>query len=153
MWRMSRSGRPPEAARSERREVIANNRASAEAVRREWLRTFLAHKTAPKGTAVFLAAPTAHVAETIADIGGNHLAADLLGGRYEAGTNQPTCDNTGELLVVMLREGNAGSNTGADHVTVLSAAIAPIPSAHRRDLLVTNDGAGIGHATSTTSPR
>ena len=29
-----------------------------------------------------------------------------------------TCDNTGELLVVKLREGNAGSNTGADHVTV-----------------------------------
>lgn len=24
-----------------------------------------------------------------------------------------TCDNTGELLVVLLREGNAGSNTGA----------------------------------------
>ena len=56
-----------------------------------------------------------------------------------------TCDNTGELLVVMLREGNAGSNTGADHVTVLDAAIAQIPAAHRRDLLVTIDGAGAGH--------
>lgn len=56
-----------------------------------------------------------------------------------------TCDNTGELLVVMLREGNAGSNTGADHVRVLDAAIAQIPPAHRRDLLVTIDGAGAGH--------
>jgi hypothetical protein len=56
-----------------------------------------------------------------------------------------TCDNTGELLVVMLREGNAGSNTGADHVKVLDAAIAQIPPAHRRDLLVTIDGAGAGH--------
>ena len=56
-----------------------------------------------------------------------------------------TCDNTGELLVVMLREGNAGSNTGADHVKVLDAAIAQIPAAHRRDLLVTIDGAGAGH--------
>jgi hypothetical protein len=55
------------------------------------------------------------------------------------------CDNTGELLVVMLREGNAGSNTGADHVQVLDAAIAQIPAAHRRDLLVTIDGAGAGH--------
>lgn len=56
-----------------------------------------------------------------------------------------TCDNTGELLVVMLREGNAGSNTGADHVKVLDAAIAQIPPAHRKDLLVTIDGAGAGH--------
>jgi hypothetical protein len=56
-----------------------------------------------------------------------------------------TCDNTGELLVVMLREGNAGSNTGADHVKVLDAAIAQIPARHRRDLLVTIDGAGAGH--------
>jgi len=56
-----------------------------------------------------------------------------------------TCDNTGELLVVMLREGNAGSNTGADHVKVLDAAIAQIPATFRRDLLVTIDGAGAGH--------
>jgi hypothetical protein len=56
-----------------------------------------------------------------------------------------TCDNTGELLVVMLREGNAGSNTGADHVQVLDAAIGQIPAQHRRDLLVTIDGAGAGH--------
>lgn len=55
------------------------------------------------------------------------------------------CDNTGELLVVMLRAGNAGSNTGADHVQVLDAAIAQIPAPYRRDLLVTIDGAGAGH--------
>ncbi|MGZ4618845.1 MAG: IS1380 family transposase, partial [Frankiaceae bacterium] len=56
-----------------------------------------------------------------------------------------TCDNTGDLLVVMLREGNAGSNTGADHVKVLDAAIGQIPAPYRRDLLVTIDGAGAGH--------
>jgi Transposase DDE domain group 1 len=55
------------------------------------------------------------------------------------------CDNTGELLVVMLREGNAGSNTGSDHVKVLDAAIAQVPAQYRRDLLVTIDGAGAGH--------
>jgi ParB family chromosome partitioning protein len=40
-----------EAARAQRREVIANNRAwrSAETVRREWLREFLARKTPPRG--------------------------------------------------------------------------------------------------------
>lgn len=55
------------------------------------------------------------------------------------------CDNTGELLVVMLREGNAGSNTGADHIKVLDAAITQIPAPYRRDLLITIDGAGAGH--------
>lgn len=34
------------------------------------------------------------------------------------------CDNTGELLAVLLRPGNAGSNTAADHLTVLKAATA-----------------------------
>ncbi|KRF20139.1 hypothetical protein ASG90_19505 [Nocardioides sp. Soil797] len=40
-----------EARREERRHVIANNKAwaSAETVRREWLATFVARKTAPKG--------------------------------------------------------------------------------------------------------
>lgn len=40
-----------EAAREERRRVIANNKAwtSAEVVRREWLTTFLGRKTPPKG--------------------------------------------------------------------------------------------------------
>ncbi|MBI1758334.1 MAG: transposase [Actinobacteria bacterium] len=56
-----------------------------------------------------------------------------------------TCDNTGELLVALLRPGNAGSDTGTDHVTVLDAAIAQIPWPHRRNLLVTIDGAGAGH--------
>jgi DDE family transposase len=56
------------------------------------------------------------------------------------------CDNTGELLAVLLRPGNAGSNTAADHLTVLKAAIAQIPPEHRRKILVTVDGAGSTHA-------
>jgi ParB family chromosome partitioning protein len=46
-----------EAAREERRRVVANNKAwrAAEAVRREWLKTFLARKSAPKGAAAFIA--------------------------------------------------------------------------------------------------
>ena len=57
----------------------------AETVRRQWLRTFLPRKTATKGTASFLSAATAYDADTIADLGGNHLAAEVLGvegGRY-----------------------------------------------------------------------
>jgi hypothetical protein len=52
------------------------------------------------------------------------------------------CDNTGEALALLLRPGNAGSNTAADHITVLSEAIAQIPDPQRRDLLITVDGAG-----------
>lgn len=56
------------------------------------------------------------------------------------------CDNTGELLAVLLRPGNAGSNTAADHLAVLEAAIAQIPPEHRSKILVTVDGAGSSHA-------
>ena len=52
------------------------------------------------------------------------------------------CDNTGESLAVRLRPGNAGSNTVADHLAVLTAAITQVPAAYRRDLLITCDGAG-----------
>jgi hypothetical protein len=68
------------------------------------------------------------------------------------------CDNTGESLALRLRPGNAGSNTASDHIEVLGEAIAQIPARHRRDLLVTVDGAGatldlIRHITSlNTAP-
>ncbi|HET8643242.1 MAG TPA: ParB N-terminal domain-containing protein [Pseudonocardiaceae bacterium] len=44
-------------ASTERREVIANNKAwdSATTVRRRWLREFLSRRTAPKGAALFIA--------------------------------------------------------------------------------------------------
>jgi hypothetical protein len=54
-------------------------------------------------------------------------------------------DNTGELLVVLLRPGGAGSNTAADHVEVCKAAIAQIPAPFRKKILVTVDGAGSTH--------
>lgn len=54
------------------------------------------------------------------------------------------CDNTGEFLSGMLRKGNAGSNTTADHIAVLDAALAQIPDSHRHGtaVLVRVDGAG-----------
>jgi hypothetical protein len=55
------------------------------------------------------------------------------------------CDNTGEPLAGMLRKGSAGSNTVADHLAVLQAAIAALPPAFRRTLMVTCDGAGASH--------
>jgi len=46
---------------------------------------------------------------------------------------------------LMLRPGNAGSNTAADHIEVLTAAIAQVPRPHRRKLLIRADGAGASH--------
>jgi Transposase DDE domain group 1 len=67
------------------------------------------------------------------------------------------CDNTGEALAAKLRSGSAGSNTVADHIEVLTAAIAQVPGRYRRDLLVTCDGAGatkdlLHHITALNSP-
>jgi hypothetical protein len=56
------------------------------------------------------------------------------------------CDNTTEFLAGMLRPGRAGSNTAADHIAVLTEAIAQVPARHRRRLLVRSDGAGASHA-------
>jgi len=55
------------------------------------------------------------------------------------------CDNTAEMLAGMLRTGKAGSNTAADHITVLSEAIAQVPAVHRKKLLIRCDGAGASH--------
>jgi DDE family transposase len=58
---------------------------------------------------------------------------------------------SGEPLAVMLRAGNAGSNTAADHITVAKRALAQLPS-HRpgrrpgRRVLIRTDGAGATHA-------
>jgi hypothetical protein len=55
------------------------------------------------------------------------------------------CDNTGEFLASMLRTGRAGSNTAADHIEVLTQAIAQVPAAHRQRLLIRSDSAGASH--------
>jgi len=55
------------------------------------------------------------------------------------------CDNTAEPLAWMLRRGSAGSNTAADHITLTDAAIAALPPAFRRRLMITCDGAGASH--------
>jgi hypothetical protein len=55
------------------------------------------------------------------------------------------CDNTAEPLTGTLRPGSAGSNTAADHLAVLDAAIAALPPAFRRRLMITCDGAGASH--------
>jgi len=53
-------------------------------------------------------------------------------------------DNTREALSGLLREGRAGSNTTADHITVLDEALTQIPDAHRygTEILIRSDSAG-----------
>src|ERR1700745_2525803 len=46
---------------------------------------------------------------------------------------------------MLLRPGNAGSNTFTDHRDVLAAAIRQIPARFRRKILVRVDGAGASH--------
>lgn len=55
------------------------------------------------------------------------------------------CDNTTEFLAAKLRTGKAGSNTAADHIEVLTEAIAQIPAGRRKNLLIRADGAGSSH--------
>jgi Transposase DDE domain group 1 len=61
-------------------------------------------------------------------------------------------DGAGEPVAELLRPGNAGSNTAADHVTVFDAALAQIPQklrtpdeAGRIPVLVRTDAAGATH--------
>jgi hypothetical protein len=57
-------------------------------------------------------------------------------------------DNSGEFLAGLLRPGNAGANTAADHITVLDQALAQIPDEHRHGVpvLIRADGAGCSKA-------
>ena len=55
------------------------------------------------------------------------------------------CDNTGELLAIRLRPGNANANHAQDHIDLLGEAIAQIPTPHRRTILVRTDSAGASH--------
>jgi hypothetical protein len=59
-------------------------------------------------------------------------------------------EGTGEPLAVLLRAGNAGSNTAADHITVTRNALRQLPGHKRgrrpgRRVLIRTDGAGATH--------
>jgi hypothetical protein len=78
-----------------------------------------------------------------------HSGKELAEANFKGFGHHPLlafCDNTGgEPLAWMLRKGSAGSNTAADHITIADAAIAALPPAYRRNLMITVDGAGYSH--------
>lgn len=58
-----------------------------------------------------------------------------------------TLDATGEALAGLLRPGNAGSGTAADHVVVLDQALAQLPvDPTSTEVMVRTDAAGCSHA-------
>jgi len=96
MWRSTtrtpaaeRSEANREAAAADRRDVIASNKAwaSAETVRREWLRTFVTRKTAPKTAVAFIAAAVVAGDYALRDawVSGHEFAHGLFGLEQPAG--------------------------------------------------------------------
>jgi hypothetical protein len=78
-----------------------------------------------------------------------HSSKEQAAGHFKGGFGfhplSAWCTNVGDNLAMMLRPGNAGSNTAADHILVLDAALAQIPAPWRTDILVSIDGAGASH--------
>ena len=80
-----------------------------------------------------------------------HSEKELAAGNYKHGYgfHPLNCylDETGEALAAILRPGNAGSNTAADHFTVLGLALAQLPAEDLlREILVRTDIGGQTHA-------
>ena len=80
-----------------------------------------------------------------------HSEKEQAAGNYKGGFGffplMAYADQTHEGLAAMLRPGNAGANTAADHETVLDRALAQIPAEHIESLeiLVRADSAGATH--------
>src|SRR3954453_11529177 len=80
-----------------------------------------------------------------------HSEKEQAAGNYKGGYGfhplQAYADETREALAGMLRAGNAGANTAADHITVLDRALEQIPaeSVEQIEILVRADSAGATH--------
>ena len=81
-----------------------------------------------------------------------HSEKERAAGNYKGGYGfhplQAYADETREALGGLLRPGNAGANTAADHQAVLDRALEQIPAEHIQSLqiLVRADSAGATHA-------
>src|SRR4051794_5126074 len=80
-----------------------------------------------------------------------HSEKERAAGNYKGGYGfhplQAYADETREALGGLLRPGNAGANTAADHQAVLDLALAQIPAEHIEtiEILVRADSAGATH--------
>ncbi len=131
-----------------RAAVAAVNRARAQARARAWA---LAGDAAPDH-GISAAAPL--VIDADATIVLAHSEKEQAAGTYTRTFGfhplmaflDHGAEGTGEPLAIVLRPGNAGSNTAADHVSVIKDALAQIPginpSRPGRKILVRADGVG-----------
>src|SRR5215216_1000203 len=80
-----------------------------------------------------------------------HSEKERAAGNYKGGYGfhplQAYADETREALGGLLRPGNAGANTAADHITVLDRALEQIPTEYieQIEILVRGDSAGATH--------
>jgi hypothetical protein len=80
-----------------------------------------------------------------------HSEKEQAAGNYKGGYGfhplQAYADETREALAGLLRAGNAGANTAADHITVLDRALEQIPAQYieQIEILVRADSAGATH--------
>ncbi|MCA1700469.1 MAG: IS1380 family transposase [Actinobacteria bacterium] len=80
-----------------------------------------------------------------------HSEKEDAAGNYKGGFGfHPLCcylDETGEALAALLRSGNAGANTAADHFEALQMALEQLPAADlEREILARADVGGATHA-------
>ena len=97
-------------------------------------------------------APERVTIDVDATLVGSHSEKEGAAGNYKGGYGfhplMAYCEETDEALAAILRPGNAGSNTAADHVAVVEDALAQVPAEHIEDteILVRADSAGATHA-------
>jgi hypothetical protein len=97
-------------------------------------------------------APERVTIEVDATLISSHSEKEGAAGTYKGGYGfhplMAYCDETGEALAAILRPGNAGSNTAADHISVIQDALAQIPAEliETIEILVRADSAGATHA-------
>jgi hypothetical protein len=98
-------------------------------------------------------APSSLTIDVDATLITSHSEKERAAGNYKHGYGfHPLgayADETREAMAMLLRPGNAGSNTAADHVTVIDRSLAQIPDQHleRLAILIRADSAGATHGT------
>ena len=121
--------------------------ARADARERAWLLRAEAGRDLPASTAAGRSL-TGLVLDVDATVVEAHSEKELAAPHFKGGYGYHPMlvwlDNTHEALAGVLRPGNAGANTAADHISVVDAALAQIPDADRRGspILIRADGAG-----------
>ena len=110
-----------------------------------------AHARAREHVWSLTGAPEQVTIEVDATLITSHSEKEGAAGTYKGGYGfHPIlayCDETGEALAAILRPGNAGSNTAADHIAVIQDALAQIPTEliETIEILVRTDSAGATH--------